>query len=122
LHCFVASRAVLHLFYSFCSYSFDDLLHLIGFPTRRSSDLVLAQPGEHGVRTDLLLRREQPGERLSEQVHLATSAPRAPRVEASGGRKGTRLNSSHVSISYDVFCLNKYDPIAYLLYSYLRDR
>src|SRR5699024_12800833 len=27
--------------------------------------------------------------------------------EATGDRKSTRLNSSHVSISYAVFCLNK---------------
>src|SRR5438067_9253997 len=29
------------------------------------------------------------------------------RVERSGDRKSTRLNSSHVSISYAVFCLKK---------------
>src|SRR5690606_41551058 len=28
-------------------------------------------------------------------------------VEQSGDRKSTRLNSSHVKISYAVFCLNK---------------
>src|SRR5437868_12716986 len=31
----------------------------------------------------------------------------APDVNAGGDRKSTRLNSSHVSISYAVFCLKK---------------
>src|SRR5438067_6067209 len=39
-------------------------------------------------------------------------APRAPGLHLAGGaprrdRKSTRLNSSHVSISYAVFCLKK---------------
>src|SRR5690242_21631750 len=32
---------------------------------------------------------------------------RAARVEANEDRKSTRLNSSHMSISYAVFCLKK---------------
>src|SRR5215471_20755223 len=35
-----------------------------------------------------------------------TPSPRAPR-RARGDRKSTRLNSSHVEISYAVFCLKK---------------
>src|SRR6267142_1406256 len=30
-----------------------------------------------------------------------------PRIEPRGDRKSTRLNSSHMSISYAVFCLKK---------------
>src|SRR5699024_12479837 len=33
--------------------------------------------------------------------------PRSERQEGIGDRKSTRLNSSHVSISYAVFCLKK---------------
>src|SRR5436305_3935280 len=33
--------------------------------------------------------------------------PRRPRESAAGDRKSTRLNSSHVRISYAVFCLKK---------------
>src|SRR6266704_4839412 len=33
--------------------------------------------------------------------------PRADRHDRAGDRKSTRLNSSHVSISYAVFCLKK---------------
>src|SRR5437868_8462201 len=67
------------------------------FPTRRSSD-------------------------LSRKEAARQAAPMAPAPAASGGpvgkpgnsltfnvgdRKSTRLNSSHVSISYAVFCLKK---------------
>src|SRR6266508_5344716 len=33
--------------------------------------------------------------------------PRDPPARAAGDRKSTRLNSSHVAISYAVFCLKK---------------
>src|SRR5699024_11792960 len=33
------------------------------------------------------------------------------RLDRAGDRKSTRLNSSHVSISYAVFCLNKKIPL-----------
>src|SRR5437868_9616222 len=66
--------------------------------------------------------------RCSGAVDCATSAPLAKRtcqfcrISASGGaawvaaatrrdRKSTRLNSSHVSISYAVFCLKKKNKI-----------
>src|SRR5215471_20924194 len=35
------------------------------------------------------------------------SAPAPRRAPAAGDRKSTRLNSSHVEISYAVFCLKK---------------
>src|SRR5690348_17708254 len=34
-------------------------------------------------------------------------APRRPALASDGDRKSTRLNSSHPSISYAVFCLKK---------------
>src|SRR5439155_26175344 len=36
----------------------------------------------------------------------------APGTEAQRDRKSTRLNSSHVAISYAVFCLKKKQPVA----------
>src|SRR5690242_21517152 len=36
-----------------------------------------------------------------------TSADRTQKLVAAGDRKSTRLNSSHMSISYAVFCLKK---------------
>ena len=40
-------------------------------------------------------------------VHLAKLAPTAPAKATKADRKSTRLNSSHVVISYAVFCLKK---------------
>src|SRR5437868_8001616 len=60
------------------------------FPTRRSSDLARADPvvrdGIRGLPRGLGARRRG-------------TAPRQPALD----RKSTRLNSSHVSISYAVF-------------------
>src|SRR5690242_20139907 len=40
-------------------------------------------------------------------IKEATGLPYASSVTATGDRKSTRLNSSHMSISYAVFCLKK---------------
>src|SRR5207253_8778581 len=40
----------------------------------------------------------------------ATSAVQVLRIHAARDRKSTRLNSSHVAISYAVFCLKKNNP------------
>src|SRR5437868_8231071 len=69
------------IFFFYCS---RDLGDLHSFPTRRSSDL----DAGHEV-----------GHRVAGIFHDEKS----PRLD----RKSTRLNSSHVSISYAVFCLKK---------------
>src|SRR5438045_6224032 len=38
---------------------------------------------------------------------LSAGPPSPPRTGAGGDRKSTRLNSSHLGISYAVFCLKK---------------
>src|SRR5438477_9668898 len=97
---------MLILSFFFSSYRHHLLLH--SFPTRRSSDLALALGDALAV--TLLevkgFRREDfaalhPGGALG-------AAPRSPR--AGIDRKSTRLNSSHMSISYAVFCLKKKKP------------
>src|SRR5437870_8944357 len=78
------------------------------FPTRRSSDLGREVAGQWVVlptpSTDGALRLHDDG-----RQHV--SAPRVASVdhrrEDVGDRKSTRLNSSHVAISYAVFCLKK---------------
>src|SRR5699024_12668220 len=89
---------------------------LPSFPTRRSSDLAahdllgdaLVRGGELsgrarrklsglGLRRDLLLQA-----RLERVVGILTLL-----LVGDLDRKSTRLNSSHVSISYAVFCLKK---------------
>src|SRR5690606_41714921 len=41
------------------------------------------------------------------QPHGGTTLVRLARIESDRDRKSTRLNSSHVKISYAVFCLKK---------------
>src|SRR5438067_9522801 len=50
-----------------------------------------------------------PAARLPGRLHrdISQTPPPLPRSCPSGDRKSTRLNSSHVSISYAVFCLKK---------------
>src|SRR5690625_7544929 len=83
---------------SFFSYLYRDRSRLHSFPTRRSSDLRRTRPASSGgagggpVRAAAGTCRSRPGGSLG----------------ATGrDRKSTRLNSSHVAISYAVFCLKK---------------
>src|SRR5207253_3466258 len=76
------------LFFFYCS---GDLRDLHSFPTRRSSDL-----SQSGVRHPLS---------TCVQRWSATTCGNCPGARLD--RKSTRLNSSHVAISYAVFCLKK---------------
>src|SRR5690242_10392714 len=81
--------------FSLCSYHRD--LH--SFPTRRSSDLLSCRlGGEGGVHETFNSRN-------------AAVPTNGCQCSDSGcrrrDRKSTRLNSSHMSISYAVFCLKK---------------
>src|SRR5437868_13248652 len=87
------------------------------FPTRRSSDLI--------SNAEIAARLQIPSEALdkahvrvlSAGVSARTGAPMTAeaqevlRLMNVPDRKSTRLNSSHVSISYAVFCLKKKTPI-----------
>src|SRR5438309_2497960 len=72
----------------------DDRRHPHSFPTRRSSDL-------HPVGREHRRRRPCRGGLLRPQRQLGGLGE---------DRKSTRLNSSHSSISYAVFCLKKKNP------------
>src|SRR5690606_42131474 len=90
---------------------------LHSFPTRRSSDLGGGRrAGAVGARGDYQARRSA----ARRQSALGDGLPRrrpAGRAGVAGergravarplDRKSTRLNSSHVKISYAVFCLKK---------------
>src|SRR5699024_12777032 len=76
-------------FYTFLFYLYDDHCHLHSFPTRRSSDL-----SGSGCFS---------WEACRSDVQEANSRHTANNTD----RKSTRLNSSHVSMSYAVFCLKK---------------
>src|SRR5262245_64734655 len=86
---------------------------LHSFPTRRSSD---PPPRARGRRAGAVGDRVRVGER----AHLLLLGARADRHTRDGApgeteradsraadRKSTRLNSSHLGISYAVFCLKK---------------
>src|SRR5690242_20858047 len=66
------------------------------FPTRRSSDL----HAKHASWTLGSLQSSAP-------LPLPEPLPLPWPTQSVGDRKSTRLNSSHMSISYAVFCLKK---------------
>src|SRR5207302_10485456 len=93
---------LLQMFYllSFFFYCYGHHRDLHSFPTRRSSDLL-------GVERSHVAGYSMGG-RLA--LHLTTRRPdRVLSLLTIGAqdRKSTRLNSSHVKISYAVFCLKK---------------
>src|SRR5207249_11052352 len=107
-------------YYSFFRFScHDDPPGLRSFPTRRSSDLGIEGP--HGSGAWGSGAAEGPHGRVragDEDRSLVLDAPldhvvrldpeRHPLLAGLPvDRKSTRLNSSHVSISYAVFCLKK---------------
>src|SRR5690606_39936160 len=90
------------------------------FPTRRSSDLdddVLHAERHHGeldgrrhAAVHLAIGRHDvadvTGDEQIARRALGDQLGNDPRI-GTGDRKSTRLNSSHVKISYAVFCLKK---------------
>src|SRR5690606_41412517 len=99
-------------------YGLHSYLH--SFPTRRSSDLlrravrVLPQQGQAHIAQLRVVTGIDP-QRDSLGVVARNVDPQLARRHAAafhaelavGDRKSTRLNSSHVKISYAVFCLKK---------------
>src|SRR5699024_12150187 len=106
-----------------CS-SFVDLslspIYLHSFPTRRSSDLSILGlksplPGQAGGQQRLLLVGIAAG--IGElQPFGGAFAQFEAQAAGQIDRKSTRLNSSHVSISYAVFCLKKknFDSVSHI--------
>src|SRR5207248_10814922 len=93
--------------------------HLPSFPTRRSSDLAILHPADGSVHPARWVRRlavqaVEAGVEIRERSHveslddLEADQVVVERFDvASLDRKSTRLNSSHRTISYAVFCLKK---------------
>src|SRR5205814_7241246 len=107
-----------HVLQHFSFHFSAHLLHLPSFPTRRSSDLVLDSVASR--RTPLaghLSGRRQCCrfwcDPLCYRVYVPwTTRPMLvkrlkARLSRRRDRKSTRLNSSHLGISYAVFCLKK---------------
>src|SRR5205814_4416218 len=105
--------------YLFSFYESLHLLNLHSFPTRRSSDLVAfdcpkscqgaVRHRSHRGRTSvakwpLPIRY---GDVWRDSMRLIATAAVPVIFAECGDRKSTRLNSSHLGISYAVFCLKK---------------
>src|SRR5207249_11180064 len=91
------------------------LPHPHSFPTRRSSDLHSTAPKPNSsypstrgivVPCESPASSPRPPSRCSPSGS-ATAWLRSPTSATTPDRKSTRLNFSHVSISYAVFCLKK---------------
>src|SRR5690606_42143964 len=90
---------------------------LPSFPTRRSSDLLIKAlkrwPGHHtfdvllGGRVGVLIQIRIPVRRAGVIAPTNIRGKYLAIAQIEGDRKSTRLNSSHVKISYAVFCLKK---------------
>src|SRR5699024_12023887 len=76
------------------------------FPTRRSSDLSPDGDRFFLIATDLKIDGRPDGFAGAQQNGSLEPVRAAVDLQV-GDRKSTRLNSSHVSISYAVFCLKK---------------
>src|SRR5690606_41778192 len=95
-----------------------DFRSLLSFPTRRSSDLSFDDRLELGLASIEDMPEDQVSLLTDDQSVdgqlVEASEQSAAQEEAEGDdpspapdRKSTRLNSSHVKISYAVFCLKK---------------
>src|SRR5690349_25159607 len=76
---------------------------LHSFPTRRSSDLPRPDIASH----DRMALRAVPALLVVMAFGYSLSMNGGSITDANRDRKSTRLNSSHVEISYAVFCLKK---------------
>src|SRR5207253_10729362 len=106
-------------YYTLYFYSSIHNRDLLSFPTRRSSDLDTDQlvnvllPSLQSIRrvnVILVLRSTEIDRRNGRPARFGIQSSFAPRnisYTTNQDRKSTRLNSSHVAISYAVFCLKK---------------
>src|SRR5207253_10833857 len=86
--------------------------HLPSFPTRRSSDLELfgqiaSSRGELTMQFEMRTFLHESMSMPSRFVSIFTFSIVRLSTPVARDRKSTRLNSSHVAISYAVFCLKK---------------
>src|SRR5439155_19627654 len=89
-------------FFFFYWYAAPRDLH--SFPTRRSSDLAVARAAIE-ARSHYIDLAD--GRQFVVGISSLNAQALAAGVTVTRDRKSTRLNSSHVAISYAVFCLKK---------------
>src|SRR5699024_12400732 len=88
------------------STSYVSLHHLHSFPTRRSSDLAHMNHHNTGDKWCIYPMYDF-AHPIEDAVEKITHSICTLEFEDHRDRKSTRLNSSHVSNSYAVFCLKK---------------
>src|SRR5205814_8889342 len=91
--------------YSFFFYCYDDHRDLHSFPTRRSSDLFRITLVS--IQTCTQAAPPRYGPVVADSAFSGNCTLRSPNGSTCKDRKSTRLNSSHLGISYAVFCLKK---------------
>src|SRR5690606_41707441 len=102
-----AARAlshVTHLVYPFVFSCSGDHRHLPSFPTRRSSDLLTITAWMSQISPLRMAKNSATSLSAAWAARCGVKPARRPK---RADRKSTRLNSSHVKISYAVFCLKK---------------
>src|SRR5207302_10451746 len=80
---------------------------LHSFPTRRSSDLCTRVPALTGSSAKVARTRTGAAWLTISKSRGGSLRVTSKLASRAGDRKSTRLNSSHVKISYAVFCLKK---------------
>src|SRR5690348_18008399 len=101
--------------FSLLRYGPHRVLH--SFPARRSSDLLKLRCHAIGILRDHVRRLGDVKQRVELETRARREVPRSVRraveevqVMRARDRKSTRLNSSHPSISYAVFCVKTNTP------------
>src|SRR5690625_6070642 len=84
--------------------TYDDIRDQHSFPTRRSSDLFLRKVDETIEDVIRYNFESDPDDKIFEKLLFKKATAL---FHQGQDRKSTRLNSSHVAISYAVFCLKK---------------
>src|ERR1039458_8548644 len=77
---------------------------------QRVADFLAATAAQAGLEVDfqrVLSGRSNVIARLRPENEIKQTILLAPHLDTVGDRKSTRLNSSHLGISYAVFCLKK---------------
>src|SRR5205814_8406590 len=107
LHVLERARAPAEISYSLSFFTCPDVPRLRhSFPTRRSSDLAAALARRARSSSAAVGSRARRFVR-AQPTYCVLASSRRSAESVSADRKSTRLNSSHLGISYAVFCLKK---------------